>query len=103
MNFNLDISVGRKYSLGEIVCVIVDHPSGTSERVYTKDSIGIVVGIDVFKDDTVYKVADEFSTYYYTADEIRLATEAEKDNKLYRIVCTRNSDESVHDLGLNII
>ena len=51
----------------------------------------------------MYKVADEFSTYYYTADEIRLATEAEKDNKLYRIVCTRNSDESVHDLGLNII
>lgn len=65
---------------GDIVVVTVDHPDG-SETI-TKGDMGIITEKEVLGLEIDYTVHTWNSDYIYGEDQIRLATQEEKNRKL---------------------
>jgi hypothetical protein len=69
-----------EFHRGDIVVVTVKHPDG-SETV-TKGDIGIITEKEITGLEIDYTVHTWSSNYLYGGDQIRLATQEEKDAKL---------------------
>ena len=65
---------------GDIVIVTVDHPDGS--KTNTKGEMGIITEHETTEFGIDYTVHTWSSDYVYGIDQIRLATQKEKDAKL---------------------
>lgn len=65
---------------GDIVVVTVEHPDGTG--TVTKGNMGIITEKEVMGYGIDYTVHTWSSDYVYGGDQLRLATQEEKDVKL---------------------
>lgn len=69
-----------EFHRGDIVIVTVDHPDG-SETV-TEGDMGIITEKETTEFGIDYTIHTWSSDYLYGGDQIRLATQEEKDAKL---------------------
>lgn len=76
-----------KYSLGDIICVLADCPSG-AESENTEGMIGIVTRTKFIDsaNEWDYWISDEGDEWVFGETEIRLATDAEKHAKLKELL-----------------
>lgn len=69
-----------EFHRGNIVVVTVDHPDGSATN--TKGDMGIITEKETTEFGIDYTVHTWSSDYLYGADQIRLATQEEKDERL---------------------
>jgi len=69
-----------EFHRGDIVVVTVEHPDGS--KTVTKGDMGIITEKGTTESGIDYRVHTWSSDYLYGDDQIRLATQEEKDAKL---------------------
>lgn len=69
-----------EFHRGDIVIVTVKHPDGIA--TVTKGDMGIITHKEIMKFGIDYTVHTWSSDYLYGGDQIRLATQEEKNEKL---------------------
>ena len=71
--------------IGSIVTILIDYPHGTDEdeRNYVKDEIGVITDYDEEAGDyEVRIIPNEIYPWWFSKDELRLATNEEIAGKL---------------------
>lgn len=69
-----------EFHIGNIVIVTVKNPDGS--KTSTKGDMGIITEKEITEFGIDYTVHTWSSDYVYGADQLRLATQEEKDTKL---------------------
>ena len=69
---------------GDIVVVTVEHPDGS--RMITKGDIGIITEKELLGTEIDYTVHTWGSDYVYGGNQLRLATQEEKNMKLTELM-----------------
>ena len=72
-------------SVGDIVCVTAENPGGVANEK-TKGDIGIIKTIDVDIYEVVTRKDGRGGGYWYTEDQLRLATFDEIKQELRRVL-----------------
>lgn len=75
-------------SIGSIVTILVDYPAGMDEdaRNYVKGETGIITEYDEDYDDYAVKFLPQSFHWWFSKDEMRLATNEEIAEKLRYIM-----------------
>ena len=73
-----------EFHRGDIVVVTVKHPDGS--KTVTKGDMGIITEKEITEFGIDYTVHTWSSDYLYGADQIRLATQEEKDERLINLM-----------------
>lgn len=88
------------YRIGNIVIVMTDHPSGVGS-VKTEGEIGVITEVQEDTDtEFMYLVTTRFSNFYYSENEIRLATENERNHELTKLILKLSPKEASYGLDL---
>jgi len=73
-----------EFRVGDIIIVTANHPDGSA--TVTEGDIGIITKTEITKFGIDYTVHTQNSDYLYGHNQIRLATQEEKDVKLIQLI-----------------